>query len=178
MRPARIAAFVGAFALFPVAFSTTVRAHCPLCSAGAGGAAALASALGIGLGVVGVFVGAFGIATGLWTASYVDGEYVPHQDRLLALGTFLAVVLPVVPLMNETVPVFLSIAGEYGTPLNRTYLIDTYLVGTAAGGGITYVTPRISARISELRGTTVPFQGLALTFGLLGASAALLEVLL
>ena len=178
MRRTQLVAPLIGLASLPLLFSTPVRAHCPLCSAGAGGAAAIASALGIGLAVVGVFVGAFGVATGLWTARYVDEQYLPYQDRLVAGAVALAIVLPVLPIMNETTAVFLSIGGEYGSPLNRTYLVNTYLVGAIVGGGITHITPRISAWFSRLRGSTVPFQGLALTFVLLGAAAWLLEVLL
>lgn len=178
MNGARIVAALVGLAAVPPLFSVPVRAHCPLCSAGAGGAAAVASALGVGLGAVGVFVGAFGIATGLWTAAYVDRQYVPHQGRLLAVGVALTIVLPVLPMMDEVVPVFLSVAGEYGSPLNRTYLVNTYLLGSAVGGGVTVVTPTISRRISEFRGSTAPFQGLALTFLLLAATATVLEVTL
>lgn len=162
----------------PVLFSAGVRAHCPLCSAGAGGAAALASALGIGLVVVGVFVGAFGLATGLWTNSFVDTRYLPAQDRLIALGVYVTIVFPILPLMSEYVPFYLSIAGDYGSVLNRTYLVNTYLVGAIAGGVVTSLTPQFSGWLSERRGNTVPFQGLALTFFLLILTAGILEVVL
>ena len=91
---------------------------------------------------------------------------------------FLTIVLPVLPIMTETTALYVSLAGEYGSLLNRTYLLNTYLVGSLVGAAITYSTPRLSGWISELRGRTVPFQGLALTFGLLSVTAAALEVLL
>lgn len=162
----------------PFLFSTGVRAHCPLCSAGAGGAAALASALGIGLVVVGVFVGAFGLATGLWTSSIVDTRYLPAQERLIAVGVYVTIVIPILPLMSEYIPFYLSIAGEYGSYLNRTYLVNTYLLGAIAGGVVTALTPHLSGWVSKRRGKTIPFQGLALTFSLLALTATLLEVLL
>ena len=77
MRRTQLVAPLVVVALAPVLLSTTVRAHCPLCSAGAGAAAGIASFLGIGLAVVGVFVGAFGLATGMWTTSFIDGTYIP-----------------------------------------------------------------------------------------------------
>lgn len=178
MRGTRIVALLAGVTVVPALFSAPVRAHCPLCSAGAGGAAAVASALGVGLAAVGVFVGAFGIATGLWTATYVDRQYVPQQDRLLAVGVALSIVLPVLPIANETVPVFVSVAGEYGSPLNRTYLFNAYLIGAIVGGVVTSSAPRVSGWLSEIRGSTVPFQGLALTFLLLATSATALEVFL
>lgn len=161
-----------------VFLTAPARAHCPLCSAGAGGGAALASALGVGLAVVGVFVGAFGLATGAWMAKYVTREVIPNQENLVAVGVFLTVVLPVLPLMNETVPVYLSLAGEYGTLTNRIYFVNTYLVGAVAGAFVAYTTPQISSWVSDVRGTTLPYQGLVLTFSLLGLSATVLEVVL
>lgn len=178
MRRIQLVTTLVGLASIPILFSNTVRAHCPLCSAGAGGAAALASALGIGLAVVGVFVGAFGVATGLLTARYLEGQYLSYQDQLVALGVALAIVLPVLPLMNETVPVYLSLVGEYGTMFNRVYLVNTYLVGVVVGTVVTYSMPAVSGWLSELRGSTVPFQGFTLTFLSLALSALLLEVFL
>lgn len=178
MKAHRLVALAGSLVAAPVAFATSVRAHCPLCTVGAGGAAAIATALGVGLSIVGVFIGAFGIATGLWMTGFLEREFVRYQDQLLTIGIALTIVLPVLPLMNESVPIFLSIAGEYGSLLNRTYLVNTYLVGTVIGGALTYGTPVLSAKITEARGRTVPFQGLVLTFLLLFAAAGILEVLL
>lgn len=177
-RRVRILSFLVGGLLLSIPLSTTVQAHCPLCTAGAGGLAAVASALGIGMAVVGVFVGAFAAAMGLWMAKYVDDEYVPHQGWIIAFVIYLSVVVPLVPLANEYTPIYVSIAGGYGTPLNRTYLVDTYLVGAILGGVVACGVPRLSAAISELRGSTVPFQGLTLTFALLGASAIVLQVVL
>lgn len=162
----------------PVLLVGTAQAHCPLCSAGAGGGAALASTLGISLVAVGVFVGAFAVATGLWMNSLVDGDYVPYQDTLLVGGIFLSIVVPVFPMMNETVPVYLSLVGEYGSVFNSVYFVNTYLVGVVVGTVVTYSMPAVSGWLSERRGSTVPFQGLTLTFLILTLSALLLEVLL
>lgn len=164
--------------LVPGLFATTAKAHCPLCTAGAGGAAAVASALGVGLDVVGVFIGAFAVATGLWTTASVSKQYVPYQDWGIPLVVYLSIVVPVLPMMTEYIPVYLSIAGEYGSVLNRTYVVNTYLVGSILGGLLTSVSPRISALITEARGSTVPFQGMTLTFGLLGMASVVLHVLL
>lgn len=164
--------------VLPIAAAGPASAHCPLCSAGAGGAAAVASALGIGLAVVGVFVGGFAIATGFWTAKYVDGDYFPYQTPVVAVAVYLAIVLPVLPLMDAHTAVYVSIAGDYGSLLNRTYLLNEYLLGALFGGAVTTATPRLSGLVSALRESTIPYQGVALTFLLLGVTAAAIELLL
>lgn len=178
MRRGRVWSLLAGLTLVPIAFVTTARAHCPLCTAGAGGAAAFASALGVGLEVVGIFVGAFAVATGFWTASYVSERYVRYQKGLIVVGIYLSIVLPILPLMGEYTGIFVSIAGEYGSVLNRTYLLNTYLVGALFGGTITATTPRLSRALTGIRGSTIPFQGLALTFGLLVLIAGVLQLLL
>lgn len=173
-----LAFLVGFVGLVPLLFASTARAHCPLCTAGAAGAAAVASALGIGLEIIGVFVGAFGVAMGLWTASYLATEYVPGQSWLLPLAIYLSIVVPILPVMSEQFPVYVSVAGEYGSLLNRTYLVNTFLVGAILGGLLTAITPRLSSLISEARGSTVPFQGMTVTFGLLGMASLTLHMVL
>ena len=173
-----LASLVGFIGLVPLLFASTARAHCPLCTAGAAGAAAVASALGIGLEIIGVFVGAFAVAMGLWTTSYVSEKYVPGQTWLLPLALYLSIVVPILPVMSEQFSVYVSLTGEYGSLLNRTYLVNTFLVGAILGGVLTAITPRLSNLISEARGSTVPFQGLTLTFGLLGMASLTLHTLL
>lgn len=178
MKATRITSVLVGIALVPILLSTAVRAHCPLCTAGAGGIAGIASALGVGLAIVGVFIGAFAAATGFWTTKYVKKRYVPNQKYLVAAGIYLTIVVPILPMMTEYTPLFLSVAGEYGSPLNRTYMLNEYLIGAILGGIVTSVTPRISGTVSELRGSAVPFQGLATTFLLLGVMAASLHAIL
>lgn len=63
--------FLLAIALFSVTAAALPRAtfaHCPLCTIGAGAAAVGAAWLGVSYMVIGVFLGAFGLAIGLWTA--------------------------------------------------------------------------------------------------------------
>lgn len=163
--------------LIPTVFASTAAAHCPLCSAGAGGAAGLASALGVGLEIVGVFIGAFALATGALTMKYIDKQYIPHQ---MVIGTglvYLSIVVPVVPFFTEYTTVHLSLTGEYGSLLNRTYLVNRYALGALLGGAVTALTPFVSRVISTARGRTIPYQGVILTFGLLVASALLLTQL-
>jgi len=178
MRVTRITSVLVALVAVPVILSMSVRAHCPLCSAGAGGVAGGASALGVGLEVVGVFIGAFAAATGFWTTKYISTQYVRNQEYLVAGGIYLSIVAPILPMMTEYTPIYLSMTGEYGSLLNRTYMLNDYLVGAILGGAITSVTPRISRTVSKIRGSTVPFQGLATTFLLLGVIAASLHTIL
>ena len=177
MRWTRGISILAGIGLAPVLLATTVQAHCPLCTAGAGGLAGIASALGVGLEVIGVFVGAFAAATGFWTTKYIDTQYVQYQNHLVVAGVYLSIVVPILPMMTDYTPLYLSVTGEYGSPLNRTYLINKYVIGAILGGIVTASTPRISSAISEARGSTIPFQGLATTFVLLGAIAAGLHVI-
>lgn len=171
-------ALLGSIGFLPVLFATTAKAHCPLCSAGAGGFAAVASALGVGLEIVGVFVGAFGIATGLWTSRYITEQYLPRQKWIVSFAVYLTIVVPLLPMMTDHVAVSVSIAGEYGSALNRLYLLNSYMIGAVLGGLLTAATPRMSEWITEARGSTVPFQGMTLTFGLLGSASLLLHTVL
>lgn len=157
-------------------------AHCPLCTAGAGAAAALASTLGVGLEIIGVFIGAFGIATGQWTVKYVrkklKKQYFSHQYPVIAWLIYLSVVLPVLPMMQDYTSIYISLAGGYGSLLNRTYLLNTYLIGSVIGGLITYTAPYISKKISRFRGDHIPFQGIALNFASLSVAALILHLVI
>ena len=165
-------ALLGLVGLVP----TIARAHCPLCTAGAGGAAAIASSLGIGMGIVGVFLGAFGLAMGLWFDGVLDREIVPQQRWVVGIGLFLSIIVPVTLGGTEYSSIYVNVAGGYGTPLNRTYLVDRFLLGALLGGMTVAVAPRLSRWITERRDRTLPFQGLVLTFVLLGFLAGLLHI--
>ena len=146
-----------------------LEAHCPLCTAGAMVAAGGAAYLGVDSIVIGIFIGAFAVSMGLWISKLIKKQYVPYQTYLLVLISFLTTVLPVIFALpnseHEVYPWYISIAGDYGTLLNRTYLFSKVLVGSIIGGIITIFTPRLSKLITKARhGKTFPFQGVAVTF--------------
>ena len=151
-------------------------AHCPLCTAGAGVAALGASALGVGSAPIGVFVGAFGLAVGLWIGGMIKKEYLPYQKWLIGLTSFFLTVLPLSPLFPEGFPIDVAIVGEYGSLLHRVYAPNAFLVGSIIGGILLISSPMISGIIRKLRGKQIPYQGLLITFGLLLIAAVLLEL--
>lgn len=158
--------------------SVPVHAHCPLCTAGAGAAAGAAALLGVKYGAIGVFLGAFAMALALWMARLVTKRYLPYQKLLIIGAVYLSTLLPLIPFTRDYSSVFVSWGGDYGSLLNRTYLVNWFIVGAIIGSVIVYATPAISAGLTKLRqGKAVKFQGLMLTFSLLLIPAVLIQVL-
>lgn len=152
-------------------------AHCPLCTIGAGVAALGASWLGISSGPIGVFIGAFSIALGLWIAKLIKKKYLPYQREAITLISFLTTVLPLKTQLSEYSSFYLSIAGDYGTILNRTYLINWFLIGSVLGGLIILISPYVSRKVSKFRGGKLfPYQGVSITFLLLIIFATIFEL--
>ena len=81
------------------------------------------------------------------------------------------------PLFPGITPFYLSWGGEYGSLFNRTYLFNTFLIGSVLGGVIVSLTPFLSKKITEMRGKIVPFQGVILTLALLLLVGTTLQVL-
>lgn len=152
-------------------------AHCPLCTAGAGALAVLAAYLGISSVVVGIFIGAFSLALGLWLAplvtKWLGKEYFSYQTSILAFLIFLSTVIPIMPLVRDYGPLYLPFMGEYGT----TYTINLYIVGVIIGGLLMFLTPFLSKFISNKRGKTMPYQGITLTLALLIAVSVIVQLL-
>ncbi len=159
--------FVSAFGinfLLPV----TVFAHCPLCTIGAGAVALGATWLGISTFTVGIFLGVFAVALGLWVGRLIKKKFIPYQTFVISLISFLTTILPLKPLFYDNTAVYITLYGEYGSLLNRTYVIDKYLIGSVIGAIILLVSPKISRSISRARNNKLfPFQGIILTFVLL-----------
>ncbi len=160
------------FALFLV---ETASAHCPLCTIGAGAAAAGAVWLGISKVVVALFIGAFAMSMGMWFSRVVKKKYVPYQKTLIIAAIFLTTVLPLLPLFSAIGPLYIPFIGEYG----MTYAINYSLISSFFGGLITFVSPNINKKIREKRrGKGIPFQGILITFGLLIAVALIIEFII
>lgn len=161
-----------------LALPNAASAHCPLCTAGAGALAILAASLGISSMVVGVFVGAFALALALWIAKLGKREFVPFQRELVSVLVFFGTVLPIMPLVRDYGPLYLSLGGEYGTLLHNTYTINLFVAGIPLGMAIILAAPHVSRLLTKLRhGRAFPYQGLALTFLLLIAVSSIIEVL-
>lgn len=166
--------FVGLFAMpvFILMLAESVYAHCPLCTIGAGAAAAGAVWLGISKVIVALFIGAFAMSMGMWFARIVKKKYLPFQKTLIIVGVFVLTVLPLMPIFSALGPLYIPFVGEYGT----TYAIDYSLISSLFGGVIVFVSPSLSRKIKDKRnGKGIPFQGLIVTFALLIITSLLIQ---
>jgi hypothetical protein len=152
-------------------------AHCPLCTAGAGALAVLAASLGVSSIVVGVLIGAFALALSLWLAGLVKKTYIRYQKSILTLLIFLLTVIPIMPLVQDYGPLYVSFFGEYGTWLHNTYTINLYLLGSVIGALIVAVTPYISRLLTKFRGRQIPYQGIMITMLLLVVASITAQLL-
>ncbi len=155
----------------------SARAHCPLCTMGAAAAAGGALWLGVNAIVIGLFIGAFAVSTGWWVSNMLKKQYIPRQQPILIIISFLLTILPIVPVITENniMPLYISWFGDYGSLFNRTYLLNSFLFGSIVGGSIVSITPWISRGITTKRGRTLPFQGVMLTLILLMVTAVTLQ---
>lgn len=152
------------------------NAHCPLCTVGAAVAAGGASYLGVDKIVVGLFIGGFAVSTGWWVSNMIKKKFIPFQRTMIIIASFLSIVLPILPIMNDISSFYMSWLGGYGSMLNRTYIINLFLLGSLAGGLIVSLTPWISRKITAARGRTIPFQGVLLTLLLLLITGVILQI--
>lgn len=160
--------------VFLIFLAGTVSAHCPLCTLGAGAAAAGAVWLGVSKVVVALFIGAFAMSMGMWFSRVIEKrkKFIPLQNVFIILGVFLLTLLPLIPLVKAVGPLHLLFLGDYGT----TYAVDYSLGSSLLGGIITFISPNINKKIKEKRnGKGIPFQGILLTFLLLGIAAAIIQ---
>lgn len=166
---------VGALAFVPKLAS----AHCPLCTIGAGFLAVFAASIGVSPAVIGVFIGAFALALGLWIARMIKKKIIIYQDALLALVIFLTTVIPIMPFVQQDKSFYIAIMGEYGTLLHNTYMVNLFLAGSIIGAILLFISPHVSSKLSNVRnGQTWPYQGLGITFGLLIVAALIFQFLL
>lgn len=158
---------MGGISLAGLLFPAAALAHCPLCTAGAGLVAMGAYWLGVNGLTIGVSLGAFAVALGLWIARLIRKKYMPQQDNAIAIFSWLTTLFPLQILLSDYTSIYINWTGPYGSWLNRTYPINLFLVGGAIGGVLIYLTPSVSRTITKRRGKTLPFQGIIVTFTLL-----------
>jgi len=168
---------VGLSLLLTVVIPGKIYAHCPLCTGGAGAAALAAAYFGVKYGALGVFLGAFAVALSLMIASKLPEKF-KYQSQLVFWGLYLSTVIPFYFMFRgDYTSKYISISGDYGSVLNRTYLIDLYLVGLVVGSLIVYFSPKLSAQLTKARGgRSFKFQGLTVNFGLLFLVALVLQL--
>ena len=151
-----------------------VEAHCPLCTAGIAAAAGGAALLGVKTIVIGLFVGALAASTGFWIANMKKLQTLPKFA--VASLSYLITVLPLASVFPGSFPVYISLAGDYGSLLNRTYLVNHFLAASLVGAAIVVFGPWLSGKLVEMRnGKKVRFQGVIITLSFLLAAAILLQ---
>ncbi len=158
--------------LLPFILVKSVNAHCPLCTVGAGAAAAGAVWLGVSKVVIGLLIGAFAMSMGMWFAKIPKKQHVPFQKTLIITIIFFTTILPLLPIFSAIGPLYISFIGEYG----KTYAINYSLASSFLGGTITFVSPSLNKKIKEKRnGKGIVFQGILLTFSLLAVAALIIQ---
>jgi hypothetical protein len=154
---------------FPFFFlMETVKAHCPLCTIGAAAAAGGAVWLGVDILVVALFIGAFAVSTGWWFSRIIKKKFIPFQNWIIIISSFLLTIIPIRKMLSDLRPWYIHLSGEYGSLLNRTYVIDLFVVGAIIGGLVVCIAPPLSKKLTRMRnGKLIPFQGVIITIGLL-----------
>ncbi|MDP3992431.1 MAG: hypothetical protein Q8P79_02915 [Nanoarchaeota archaeon] len=161
--------------LLAIFLAKQISAHCPLCTVGAGAAAAGAVWLGVSKVVVALFIGAFAMSMGMWFSKLPKKKYIPLQKTLIVLAIFLTTVLPLLPLFTAIGPLYLSFIGEYG----KTYAVNYSLVSSLFGGVLVFISPTISKKLTRARkGKTIPFQGVIITLSTLIIIGGVIQLLI
>ncbi len=154
-----------------------VSAHCPLCTGAIGAGAVAAKYLGIDVSIIGLFVGAFGISTGLWFNKWLNGKlkkkYFKFQDHAIVFGSFLLTVIPLKGAVSDNIYLPLFWFGELGSLFNRIYWINKLIIGSVIGMAVTLLAFHIHNTVKRAHGKVLfPFQGIAFTLIMLIISGA------
>ncbi len=150
---------------------SSVSAHCPLCTIGAGAAAGAAVWLGVSKVVVALFIGAFAMSMGMWFSKIPKKKYIPFQKTAIILLIFLTTFLPLLPLFKAIGPLYIPFIGAYGT----TFAFNFSLASGLLGAAVTFASPSLNRKIKEKNWMKIPFQGIILTFGLLLIIALIIQ---
>ena len=164
-----------AIPLIAILLSESVKAHCPLCTIGAGAAAGAAVYFGVSKVVVALFLGAFAMSMGLWFSRVVKKKYVPYQKTLIILVVFLTTLIPLMPFFKAIGPLYIPFIGAYGL----TYAVNYSIASSLFGSLIVLMSPLASRQISKFRdGKIVPFQGVMITLLSLLIIGGIIQLLL
>ena len=172
------------FLALSVLFTQTVKAHCPLCTAGAGALALGAVAIGVSPAVVAIFIGGFAMSMGMWTSKwakrkFLKKNYVPFQEGFIVLLVFLSTLVPIISMLAVFKGFNIFLYGSYGGLLNRSYMYNLSWVTSLFGAFVVFKSPSWNKKIKEMRdGKGIPFQGTILTITLLLVVGGILQILL
>jgi hypothetical protein len=178
MKIARLQLFIGGISLSSLFSPIVTFAHCPLCTAGAGLVAIGAYWIGVSGMTIGVLLGAFAMALGLWIARLIKKKYISQQDNVIGVFSWVTTILPLQMILSDYTSIYINWIGQYGSLFNRTYPINLFLIGSVIGGVILYVSPPLSRVVTERRGKMIPYQGLIITFMLLILTSLITQFIL
>lgn len=133
-------------------FSTigTAMAHCPLCTGAVGAAAVSAKYFGLDSSIIGVFVGAFAVSTGMMFKSRTK-KYTP----LVVLASFLLTMIPISKVVADYKLLFI---------FNEPYFINKLIFGGVFGGIAVPSSYILHKKVKAKRGKVLfPYQGVAFT---------------
>ena len=169
MKNNKIAIIFASLALILVNASL-VYAHCPLCTGAVGAAAISAKYFGMDSSIIGLFIGAFGISTGLWIGRKIKKKFVKYQLPIIVGLSFLLTVVPLKNISNENLYFPLLVFGVPGSLFNKIYWVDKIVFGSIIGGLITLAGYYLHNVIKTIKGKVLfPYQGIAITLVLLFA---------
>ncbi len=147
--------------------AAVVHAHCPLCTAAIGVGILGARAFGLSDSIVGLFVGAFAVSTGIWFSRKL-GKKVPLQTPLLIGGSWLLTIIPLQALSRDMFYLPIFWLGQSGGLLNQAYFPSFFLAGGLVGALVSLFALQMHEWMKRKHGRVlVPFQGIWLTLGLL-----------
>ncbi|PIO00641.1 hypothetical protein COT72_00200 [archaeon CG10_big_fil_rev_8_21_14_0_10_43_11] len=162
--------------------ASAARAHCPLCTGAIGFAVFSASLFGVDASIIGVFVGAFAISTGLWMSRKIQEKYgqkIPAQNPVIVLASFLLTVVPLMALNTGMVMLPLLLFGEPGSILNRVYSINSLVFGSVIGATTSLIAFKLHNLVKEVRGSVLfPYQSIAFALGLLTLVSIVLQLII
>ncbi len=143
-----------------------VIAHCPLCSGAVGAVAVSAKYYGFDPSIIGLFVGAFAVSTGLWLGDKLK-NYFKFQKQLIVLSSFLITAIPVSFKLNDSFYLSLDF-------ISRVFWLNKILLGSFIGALIFLFITWLNNKIKlELNKSIIPFQGIIFNVAALIIAAAL-----
>lgn len=171
MKPLKWAGVIGGI----MGSASLVHAHCPLCTAAVGAGILGAQFFGLGEGIIGLFVGAFAVSTGLWIAKKIKHSIIPLQTPIIILLSWILTIIPLQGLSTQTLYVPILLGGEPGTLFNQVLFLNKIFIGSILGGIVSLLAWEFHHRLKTHHGKVLfPFQGVALTLlALLVASGIL-----
>lgn len=140
-----------------------VSAHCPLCTAITGAGIGVARGMGVDNSIIGLFLGAFVVSTGLWFNNWLKKKKIvfPFQEFLIVFASFILTIAPLYLtgiIINFEIVKSLPELSMLGL---EVFGIDKLLFGTIVGILAIGVSFSFSNYIKKRKGKVLfPYQGI------------------